>query len=90
MIDSSIEETVPQEELEDEQFEDVAEDSEGAASEQEFRDARMQIVVQRNDFLLPNLIDMLRTHKTLEIAPYYQPAGLAGMLCANLDSSSHS
>ena len=72
MVGLSIEETVPVEELEDEQFEDVAEDSEGTASEQEFRDARMQIVVQRNDFLLPNLIDMLRTHKTLEIAPYYQ------------------
>lgn len=67
-----LDENVLPEELEDEQFEDVEETSEGDASEKEFRDARMQIVVQRNDFLLPNLIDMVRTHKTLEISPYYQ------------------
>ena len=37
-----------------------------------FRDATLQLAVQRNDFLLANLIDMLQTHKTLEISPYYQ------------------
>ena len=50
----------------------MAEDPDATASEKEFRDAAMQIIVQRNDFLLPNLIDMLRTHKTLEVSPYYQ------------------
>lgn len=75
MLELEIDEAVLPEELVDEWFEDSEEagqEPEGSASEQEFRDARMQIVVQRNDFLLPNLIDMLRTHKTLEIAPYYQ------------------
>ena len=41
-------------------------------AEHEFQDAGLQIIVQRNDFFLPNLIDMLKTHKTLEVAPYYQ------------------
>ena len=40
--------------------------------ENEFRDAAMRIVVQRNDFLLLNLLDMLVRHRSLEIAPHYQ------------------
>ena len=55
-----------------EQFSDVDEDSGTTESEMEFRDFALRIVVQRNDFLLPNLIDMLTTHKTLQISPYYQ------------------
>lgn len=53
-------------------FNDVDEVAAESTSEQEFRDAAWQIIVQRNDFLLPNLIDMLETHQTLEVAPYYQ------------------
>ena len=60
------------EELEAERFSDVDEDRGTIESEQEFRDAALRIIVQRNDFLLPNLIDMLRTHRTVEISPYYQ------------------
>ena len=41
-------------------------------SEQEYREASLRVVLQRNDFLLPNLMDMFRTHKTLELSPYYQ------------------
>lgn len=63
---------IAREEREAERFDDVAEGPETSTSEQEFRDAALQIIVQRNDFLLPNLIDMLRTHKTLEVSPYYQ------------------
>ena len=57
-----------------ERFDDVdaMEDSIAPAPEQEFQAAALRIIVQRNDFLLPNLIDMLTTHKTLEVAPYYQ------------------
>ncbi len=55
-------------------FDDVdeAEGSLPTESEQEFREAALQVIVQRNDFLLPNLIDMFATHRSLEIAPYYQ------------------
>ena len=57
-----------------EKFDDVdtSEDSNALTSEKELQEAALQMFVQRNDFLLPNLIDMLRTHKTLEVAPYYQ------------------
>ena len=64
--------SVTKEEMEEEQFDDVEEEPGSGESEQEFRDATLQLVVQRNDFLLPNLIDMLQTHKTLEVSPYYQ------------------
>ena len=66
------EERVSREERQAERFDDVPEGSGASVSEQEFRDAALQIIVQRNDFLLPNLIDMLKTHKTLEVSPYYQ------------------
>ena len=72
MVGLTVEERTTKEEHEAERFEDVTEDSGTSVSEQEFRDAAMQIVVQRNDFLLPNLIDMLTTHKTVEVSPYYQ------------------
>ena len=72
MVRLSVEEQIVKEEYQAERFDDVSEDSGASVSEQEFRDAAMQIVVQRNDFLLPNLIDMLMTHKTLEVSPYYQ------------------
>ena len=68
----SLEERISREEDQAEQFDDVTERAEPDASEQEFRDAALRVIVQRNDFLLPNLIDMLRTHRTLEISPYYQ------------------
>ena len=68
----SIDEGITREEIQAERFDDVMEDSIAELSEQEFRDAALQIVVQRNDFLLPNLIDMLKTHKTVEVSPYYQ------------------
>ena len=67
-----IDEGITREEIQAERFDDMEEDSDTDASEQEFRDAALQIVVQRNDFLLPNLIDMLKTHKTMEVSPYYQ------------------
>ena len=72
MVIPTTDEVVTKEELLAEQFDDVDEDSGEGLSEQEFRDAALQIVVQRNDFLLPNLIDMLRTHRTVEVSPYYQ------------------
>ena len=82
MVNSSVFEEITTEdelnaELENqlpESFDDVGtdEDSSSITSEQEFQEAALQIIVQRNDFLLPNLIDMLQTHKTLEVAPYYQ------------------
>ena len=57
-----------------ERFDDVevTDESRVLESEREFREAALQIIVQRNDFLLPNLIDMLKTHNTLEVSPYYQ------------------
>lgn len=72
MIELPVENILTKEEREAERFDDVEEGAETVASEREFRDATLQLVVQRNDFLLPNLIDMLQTHKTLEISPYYQ------------------
>lgn len=72
MAKSFIEEGITREETQAERFDDMREDSDVDASEQEFRDAALQIVVQRNDFLLPNLIDMLKTHRTMEVSPYYQ------------------
>ena len=68
----SLEKRISQEEDQAERFDDVTENSEPDVSEQEFRDAALRIIVQRNDFLLPNLIDMLTTRGTLEISPYYQ------------------
>ena len=61
-----------EEELKAERFEDTGEESEVATSEKEYREAALRVVLQRNDFLLQNLIDMFRTHKTLEVSPYYQ------------------
>ena len=60
------------EEREAERFADVREGIGDNVAEQELRDAALRIVIQRNDFLLPSLIDMLRTRRSLEIAPYYQ------------------
>ena len=72
MDDLQTVEEIAEEEEQSEQFEDVAEDTVALALEEEFRNAALRIVVQRNDFLLPNLIDMLKTHRTLEVTPYYQ------------------
>ena len=55
-----------------EKFDDVNEEPIELNSEKEFRQAALRIIIQRNDFLLPNLIDMLKIHKTIEVAPYYQ------------------
>ena len=72
MVAINTEESITREELEAEQFDDVTDDSTESTSEQELRDASLRIVVQRNDFLLPNLLDMLKTHRTLDVSPYYQ------------------
>ena len=72
MVELLTDDRITKEELEAERFSDVPEDSGSIASEQDFRDAALQIIVQRNDFFLPNLIDMLKTHKTLSVSPYYQ------------------
>ena len=72
MATQTIEARLEEEEEQAERFDDAREDSSLDPSEQEFRDAALQIVVQRNDFFLPNLIDMLRTHKSMEVSPYYQ------------------
>ena len=61
-----------EEELKAERFEDTGEEPEIATLEKEYREAALRVVLQRNDFLLPNLMDMFRTHKTLEVSPYYQ------------------
>ena len=61
-----------EEELKAERFDDTGDEPEIATSEKEYREAALRVVLQRNDFLLPNLIDMFRTHKTLEVSPYYQ------------------
>ena len=63
---------ISKDELLDERFEDVPDVVTEIVRENEFRDAAMQIVVQRNDFLLPNLLDMLERHRSLEISPHYQ------------------
>jgi hypothetical protein len=72
MVETLIDERLSKEEIEAERFDDVGEDSGETVSEQEFRNSALRIIIQRNDFLLPNLIDMLRTHRTLEVSPYYQ------------------
>ena len=72
MVAQDSNEFITKEELQDERFGDVQEGLSDSLSEREFRDAALRIVIQRNDFLLPNLIDMLETRRTLEIAPYYQ------------------
>ena len=72
MTDTFIDELITKEERQAERFDDVPEDAVTGVSEQEFREAALRIIIQRNDFLLPNLIDMLRTHKSLVVSPYYQ------------------
>ena len=72
MVDFLTDDLISREEREAERFHDVTEDSGSTASEREFHEAALRIIIQRNDFLLPNLIDTLRTHKTLEVSPFYQ------------------
>ena len=72
LTDYSMSKAELKEEQEGEHFEDLSEESEVAILEKQYRDAALRIVLQRNDFLLQNLIDMFRTHKTLEVSPYYQ------------------
>ena len=72
MIDLTTDQRTLKEERDAERFDDLSGEPQTDASEQEFRDATLQIILQRNDFLLPNLIDMLRTHRTLEVTPHYQ------------------
>jgi hypothetical protein len=72
MVAWSAQPEISKEELLDERFEDATEDVTEIIPENEFRDAAMRIVVQRNDFLLPNLLDMLVRHRSLEISPHYQ------------------
>ncbi len=72
LADYNLTEELTEEELKDEQFEDSHEDASAVASEQEYRESALRVVLQRNDFLLPNLIDMFHTHKTLEVSPFYQ------------------
>ncbi len=56
-----------------EYFEDSNGVTEGTPRvEDHLRDSALRIVVQRNDFLLPNLVDMLKLRKTIDISPYYQ------------------
>ncbi len=65
-----------QDELKKESFEDYVETPPATIEELEiesrFREAAVRIVVQRNDFLLPNLIDMMTVHKTINVSPFYQ------------------
>ena len=89
MVNLALDENVLPQELEDERFDDTDETSERDASEREFRDASMQIVVQRNDFFLPNLIDMVRTHDAREPIrrsryPHITSEGLGGISTGNL------
>ena len=72
LTDYSISKVELGEELEAERFEDTGEEPEVDTSEKEYREAALRVVLQRNDFLLQSLIDMFRTHKTLEMSPYYQ------------------
>ena len=72
IADYELTEELIEEELKDERFEDLQDEAIIAASEQEFREAALRVVLQRNDFLLPNLIDMFHTHKTLNVSPFYQ------------------
>jgi len=65
-----------QDELQKESFDDNVETQPAALEEIEiesrFRETAVRIVVQRNDFLLPNLIDMMTVHKTVNVSPFYQ------------------
>ena len=65
-----------QDELKKESFEDCVETPpttlEEIEIESRFRETAVRIVVQRNDFLLPNLIDMMTVHKTINVSPFYQ------------------
>ena len=72
IADYDLTEELIEEELKDERFEDLQDEASVRASEQEFREAALRVVLQRNDFLLPNLIDMFSTHKTLNVSPFYQ------------------
>ena len=72
MVELLADYNITADELKNERFDDADENLEFEASEQEFRDAALRVVLQRNDFLLPNLIDMFRTHMTLEVSPFYQ------------------
>ncbi len=72
MVELLTDDHITKEEMEAERFDDVQEGSGTSASEQEFHEAALRIIVQRNDFLLPNLIDMITTHKTVDVTPYYQ------------------
>ncbi len=47
----------------------------GVSLENEFRDIALRIVVQRNDLLLPNLMDMLTVRKSINLSPLYQRRG---------------
>ena len=60
------------EEVKAERFDDNEEEPRIATSEKEYREAALRVVLQRNDFLLPSLIYMFQTRKTLELSPYYQ------------------
>lgn len=64
------------EEIQEEAFEDVAQEPtailDEAAVEKRFRETALRIVLQRNDFLLPNLLDMMTVHKTIALSPFYQ------------------
>ena len=72
LADYDLTEEFIEEELKDERFEDLQDEASVRASEQEYREAALRVVLQRNDFLLPNLIDMFYTHKTLNVSPFYQ------------------
>ena len=72
LTDYDLTEELIEEELKDERFEDLQDEADVGASEQEYREAALRVVLQRNDFLLPNLIDMFHTHKTLNLSPFYQ------------------
>ncbi len=62
------------EELQEESFEDVPHTlpavPDEATIEAHFRETALRIVLQRNDFLLPNLLDMMTVHKTINISPF--------------------
>ena len=72
LTDYDLTEQLIEEELKDEQFEDLQDEAGVSTSELEYREAALRVVLQRNDFLLPNLIDMFHTHKTLNLSPFYQ------------------
>ena len=72
MVELLTYDDMTKEELGSELFEDIDEDSSVGGSVEQAGAVGLQIIVQRNDFLLPMLIDMLKTHKTLELSPDYQ------------------